>query len=76
MKHTEPLQEELFNEIIARIKQTDISVPYKDNAYFYYTRFEEGGEYPDADIGSLEISVVGGGTVTEFKNLKASYEKV
>ena len=46
MKHTEPLQEKLFNEIIGRIKQTDISVPYKDNGYYYYTRYEEGGEYP------------------------------
>jgi len=46
MKHTEVLQEELFNEIIARIKQTDISVPYKDNGFYYYTRYQEGGEYP------------------------------
>jgi oligopeptidase B len=45
MKHTEPLQEKLFNEIIGRIKQTDISVPYKDNGYYYYTRYEEGAEY-------------------------------
>jgi oligopeptidase B len=46
MKHTEPLQEKLFNEIIGRIKKTDISVPYKDNGYYYYSRYEEGGEYP------------------------------
>ncbi len=45
MKHTEPLQEKLFNEIIGRIKQTDISVPYKDSGYYYYTRYEEGAEY-------------------------------
>jgi oligopeptidase B len=46
MKHTEELQEKLYNEIIARIKQTDISVPVKREGYYTYTRFEEGKEYP------------------------------
>jgi oligopeptidase B len=46
LKHTEALQEKLYNEIIGRIKQTDESVPYFDNGYYYYTRFEEGGEFP------------------------------
>lgn len=46
LKHTEVLQEKLYNEIIGRIKQTDESVPYKLNGYWYYTRFEEGKEYP------------------------------
>ncbi|MFP4082660.1 MAG: S9 family peptidase [Candidatus Aminicenantes bacterium] len=46
MKHTEPLQKKLYNEIIGRIKQTDMSVPYKEQGYYYYTRYEEGGEYP------------------------------
>src|ERR1044071_999808 len=46
MKHTEPLQEKLYNEIVGRIKQTDESVPYKKNGYWYYTRFQEGQEYP------------------------------
>ncbi|MBE9491784.1 MAG: S9 family peptidase [Bacteroidetes bacterium] len=46
MKHTEKLQEEIYNEIIGRIKQTDMSVPYKLNGYYYYTRYEEGKEYP------------------------------
>ncbi len=45
MAHTKELQEELFNEIVGRIKQTDMSVPYFDNGYHYYTRFEEGKEY-------------------------------
>lgn len=45
MKHTEALQEKLYNEIVGRIKQTDESVPYKLNGYWYYTRFEEGKEY-------------------------------
>jgi oligopeptidase B len=40
------LREDLFNEMKARIKETDESVPYKDNGYWYYTRFEEGKQYP------------------------------
>ena len=46
MADTEGLQEKLFNEIVGRIKQNDESVPFLDNGYYYYTRFEEGGEYP------------------------------
>jgi oligopeptidase B len=46
MKHTEALQEKLFNEIIGRIKKDDSSVPYKTNGYYYYSRFEKGNEYP------------------------------
>lgn len=46
MKHTEGLQEKLYKEIVGRIKQTDESVPYKDNGYWYYTRYQEGQEYP------------------------------
>ena len=46
LKHTEAFQEKLFNEIIGRIKKDDMSVPYKDNGYFYITRYEAQGEYP------------------------------
>jgi len=46
MGHTEDLQEKLFKEITGRIQQTDISVPYLENGYYYYSRFEEGREYP------------------------------
>jgi oligopeptidase B len=46
LKHTETLQQQLFDEMLGRIQQTDISVPYKLNGYHYYTRFEEGQEYP------------------------------
>jgi len=46
MKHTESLQEKLFEEIVGRISQDDMSAPYMDNGYYYYTRFEEGKEYP------------------------------
>ncbi len=46
LRHTEGLQERLYDEIIGRIKQTDESVPYFDNGYYYYTRYEEGQEFP------------------------------
>ncbi len=45
MKHTEAFQEKLFQEMKGRIKETDQSVPVKDNGYWYYTRFEEGKDY-------------------------------
>jgi len=40
------LQDELYEEIVGRIKQDDDSVPYKKEEYFYYHRYEEGDEYP------------------------------
>lgn len=46
MKDTEKLQEKLYNEIIGRIPQEDVSVPYFTNGYYYYTRYESGKEYP------------------------------
>ena len=46
MKHTEKFQKDLFKEMVGRIKQTDLSVPYKMRDYWYYNRFEEGKEYP------------------------------
>ncbi len=46
LKDTEQFQKDLFEEIKARIKEDDSSVPYKYNGYWYITRFEKGGEYP------------------------------
>jgi oligopeptidase B len=46
MAPTEAFQEKLFEEIKGRIKQTDLSVPYRFDDYFYYEREEEGKEYP------------------------------
>lgn len=46
MKPTEALQETLFEEIVGRIKQDDSSVPVSVNGYTYYTRFEQGEDYP------------------------------
>jgi oligopeptidase B len=46
MAPTEALQEKLFEEIKNRFKQTDMSVPYRRDDYFYFSRYEEGKEYP------------------------------
>ena len=46
MKPTEALQEALYKEMLARIQETDLSVPAKDGAYWYYARTEEGKQYP------------------------------
>ena len=45
MSHTNELQDQLYDEMVSRIKKDDQSVPVKDNGYLYYTRFEEGGDY-------------------------------
>ncbi len=39
------LREDLFKEMKARIKETDLSVPYRENGFWYHYRFEEGKEY-------------------------------
>jgi len=46
LSHTEGLQQSLYDEIVGRIKKDDESVPYFSNGYWYYTRYETGGEYP------------------------------
>jgi oligopeptidase B len=46
MKPTEALQEKLYKEMLSHIKQTDTNVPYRSGNYFYYTRTEEGKQYP------------------------------
>ena len=46
LAHTTNLQETIFDEIVSRIKGKDTSVPYKDNGYWYYVRYEEQKEHP------------------------------
>ncbi len=46
MSQVESFKESLFKEMVGRIKQTDLSVPYRVRGYWYYTRYEEGKEYP------------------------------
>ena len=45
-KDLKPFQEALYKEMLGRIKQTDLSVPYRLRGYLYYTRTEEGKQYP------------------------------
>ena len=46
MKPTASLQQQLFEEMKSRIKEQDESVPYFKSGYFWYSRFEQGSEYP------------------------------
>jgi oligopeptidase B len=45
MKPTETFQKKLYGEMLGRIKETDVEVPYKEGDYFYYTRTEAGKQY-------------------------------
>ena len=45
MKHTEALQQKLYDEMLGRIKETDVSVPYRDNGYLYWNATEKGKSY-------------------------------
>jgi oligopeptidase B len=45
MKPTEPFQAALYQEMLGRIQETDLSVPYRERGYFYYSRTEEGKQY-------------------------------
>jgi oligopeptidase B len=46
MARAKPLEDALYEEIIARLKQDDSSVPYRKNGFWYHTRFEPGKEHP------------------------------
>jgi oligopeptidase B len=46
MKGTEAFQEKIYQEMLGKILQTDLSVPYQLRGYEYYTRTEEGKQYP------------------------------
>ena len=43
---SKPLAGKLYDEIVARIKQDDATVPQYKNGWWYYTRYEPGKEYP------------------------------
>src|ERR1035437_609985 len=46
MKPTEAFQKKLYDEMLGRIKETDVEVPYKEGDYLYYVRTEAGKQYP------------------------------
>lgn len=58
LAHTDSLSAKIYREITGRIKQTDESVPYKKNGYWYYQKYEKGKEYPVfcRKKGSLDAS--------------------
>src|SRR5688500_11074677 len=49
------MRDRLYAEMLSRIKQTDLSLPYRDRGYFYYRRTVEGQQYPimARKLGSL-----------------------
>jgi len=66
LAHTDEFQKKLFEEMKGRIKETDQSVPVRDNGYWYYTRFEAGKDYAfncrkkdSMETGAEEILVNG-----------------
>ena len=56
MQQTRSLQQSLYDEILGRIQETDLSVPYRKGNYYYYSRTEEGKNYSIfcRKLGSLE----------------------
>ena len=61
LQPTEAFQEKLYQEMLGRILQTDLSVPYRLRGYYYFTRTEEGKQYAfhcrrrDADGATVEL---------------------
>src|SRR3954454_23413677 len=46
MAPTKPFQDALYQEMLSHIQQTDVNVPYREGEYYYYSRTEEGKQYP------------------------------
>src|SRR5882672_1848168 len=46
MAAVKPFEDALYEEIVARLKQDDASVPYRKRGYWYHSRFEPGMEHP------------------------------
>ncbi len=80
MADTAGFEDRLFEEIKARIKQTDMSVPYRENAYRYYRRYEEGQEYeihcrrPISDRGEPDHSAAGEQVILDVNQVAAGHE--
>jgi oligopeptidase B len=70
------LREQLYLEMLGHMKQTDISVPYRDGGWWYYMRTEEGLQYPvycrKADVqGALEQVILDGNALAEGQSFMA-----
>lgn len=46
LEPTRPLQKTLYDEMVSHIKETDVSVPFREGAYWYYSRTAQGLQYP------------------------------
>jgi oligopeptidase B len=73
MAHTQKFQDALFNEMRSRIKEDDESVPYRRGEYYYYSRYEEGKEYPvfcrrRGSLSAQEEIIVNGNELGEGKS--------
>jgi oligopeptidase B len=57
-KALKPFEQKLYDEILSHIQQTDLSVPVRDGGYYFYSRTEEGKQYPIycRKKGNLEAS--------------------
>jgi oligopeptidase B len=86
LKHTEALQEQLFQEIKNRIKKDDASVPYRHDGFYYYHRFEKNKEYAiycrkEGNLDASEQVMVDGNELAEghdffsMGSLKVSFEQ-
>jgi len=59
LRPTEPFQQALYQEMLSRIQQTDLSVPYRLRGYDYFTKTVEGQQYPLHFRRACENSVGG-----------------
>jgi oligopeptidase B len=46
MAPTAPLQQTLYDELLSRIQETDVQVPFRMGGFYYYSRTEKGKQYP------------------------------
>ena len=66
MKPTESLQKQLYDEMVARVKQNDETYPYRHDEWLYFSRTFEGKQYPE-----LVRKPVGGGVEQRYLDINA-----
>lgn len=68
---SKPVQDAMYGEIVARIKQDDASVPFRERGWWYYSRFEAGKDYPiharRKDVGGIDaLSILRANEAADF----------
>ena len=68
---TKGVQDAMYGEIVARIKQDDASVPFRERGWWYYSRFEAGKDYPiharRKDAGGIDaLSILRANEAADF----------